>query len=84
MEEVIKNISGKLKGIRAENGYSLEEMADKLNIHRETLRKYENNPSTIEIGLFLKILDIYKIETTYFFNLIYGNLPNCNLKEKEE
>lgn len=75
MEEVIKNISGKLKGIRAENGYSLEEMADKLNIHRETFRKYENNPSTIEIGLFLKILDIYNIDTTYFFNLIYGKLP---------
>lgn len=84
MEEVIKNISGKLKGIRAENGYSLEEMADKLSIHRETLRRYENNPSIIEIGLFLKMLDIYKIETTYFFSLIYGKMPNNDLKEKEE
>lgn len=84
MEEVIKNISGKLKGIRAENGYSLEEMADKLHVHRETFRKYENNPATIEIGLFLKMLDIYNIETTYFFNLIYGKMPNNVLKEKEE
>ena len=84
MEEVIKNISGKLKGIRAEHGYTLEEVADKLNIHRETLRKYENNPSNIEIGVFLKILDIYNIETTYFFDLIYGTMPKYILKEKEE
>lgn len=76
MENVIKQISGKLKGIRAEKGYSLEEMAEKLGIHRETFRKYENNPALIEIGMLLKILNIYDIETTYFFGLIYGNLPN--------
>lgn len=76
MENVIKKISGKLKGIRAEKGYSLEEMAEKLGIHRETFRKYENNPSLIEIGMLLKILNIYDIETTYFFELIYGNLPS--------
>lgn len=76
MENVIKQISGKLKGIRAEKGYSLEEMAEKLGIHRETFRKYENNPALIEIGMLLKILNIYDIETTYFFELIYGNLPS--------
>ena len=76
MENVIKQISGKLKGIRAEKGYSLEEMAEKLSIHRETFRKYENNPALIEIGMLLKILNIYDIETTYFFELIYGNLPS--------
>lgn len=76
MENVIKQISGKLKGIRAEKGYSLEEMAEKLGIHRETFRKYENNPALIEIGMLLKILNIYDIETTYFFGLIYGNLPS--------
>ena len=80
MENVIKQISGKLKGIRAEKGYSLEEMADKLDIHRETFRKYENNPALIEIGMLLKILNIYEIKTTYFFELIYGNMPN---KESE-
>lgn len=76
MENVIKQISGKLKGIRAEKGYSLEEMAEKIGIHRETFRKYENNPALIEIGMLLKILNIYDIETTYFFELIYGNLPS--------
>ena len=80
MEEINKNISAKLKGLRAEKGFSLEEMAEKIGVHRETLRKYENNPSSIEIGTLLKMLHIYDIETTYFFELIYGKLP----KEKEE
>ena len=82
MEEINKNISAKLKGLRAEKGFSLEEMAEKIGVHRETLRKYENNPSSIEIGTLLKMLNIYDIETTYFFELIYGKMPN--VKEKEE
>lgn len=78
MENITKIISGKLKGIRAEKGYTQEEIAEKLGIHRETFRKYENDPSLLEIGQFLKILDIYEVETTYFFDLIYGKMPNKN------
>ena len=76
MEDVIKSISGKLRGLRSEKGLSQEEVAEKLGVHRETFRKYENNPSSIEIGTFLKILDIYDIDTNYFFELVYGKLPN--------
>lgn len=76
MNDVIKSISSKLRGLRSEKGLSQEDVANKLGIHRETFRKYENNPSSIEMGLFLKILDIYEIDTNYFFELIYGKLPN--------
>ena len=79
MEEINKTISAKLKGLRAEKGYSLEEMAEKIGVHRETLRKYEINPSSIEIGTLLRMLDIYDMDTAYFFELIYGKTP----KEKE-
>lgn len=75
MEETIKIISGKLKGIRVEQGYTQEEVAEKIGVHRETFRKYENDPSILEIGQLLKILDIYNIDVNYFFDLIYGNLP---------
>lgn len=78
MKNIIDTISGKLKGIRAEKGYSQEEVAEKLGVHRETFRKYENDPSSLEMEQFLKILDIYGINTIYFFNLVYGNLPNKN------
>lgn len=75
MEEINKNISAKLKGLRAEKGYSLEEMAEKIGVHRETLRKYEINPLSIEIGTLLEMLDIYDMDATYFFELIYGRMP---------
>lgn len=76
MEDVIKSISGKLRGLRSEKGLSQEEVAEKLGVHRETFRKYENNPSSIEMGTFLKILDIYDIDTNYFFELVYGKMPS--------
>lgn len=81
MEEINKNISAKLKGLRAEKGYSLEEMASKLGIHRETLRKYENHPEFIEIGLLLQMLNIYDVTTVYFFELIYGKMPKMEETE---
>lgn len=80
MEETIKIISGKLKGIRVEQGYTQEEIAEKIGVHRETFRKYENDPSILEIGQLLKILDVYNIDVNYFFDLIYGKMP----KGKEE
>lgn len=76
MECILETISGKLKGIRAEKGYSQEEMAEKIGIHRETFRKYENDPASLEVGQLLKLLDIYEIETPYFFELVYGKMPN--------
>ena len=76
MEDVIKSISSKLRGLRSEKGLSQKNVADRLGIHRETFRKYENNPQIIEIGTFLKILDIYEIDTNYFFFLFYGKMPN--------
>lgn len=84
MAKTIESISSKLKGLRAEKGYSLEDMANKLEIHRETFRKYENNPATLEIGQLLKILDIYNIDTVSFFELIYGKMPNCKKYKKIE
>ena len=44
MENVIKQISGKLKGIRAEKGYSLEEMVKNL----EFIEKHLENTRIIQ------------------------------------
>lgn len=84
MEEVNKKISAKLKGLRAEKGYTMEEIAEMLEIHRETLQKYENNPFSMGIGTLLKMLNIYEINTTYFFKLIYGKMPITNKKQEKE
>lgn len=83
MDTLDKIISAKLRGLRAEKGYSLEKVAEKIGMHRETLRKYEANPYLLEVGQLLKLLNIYNVDTIYFFELIYGNLPK-DYEIKEE
>ena len=66
-------ISEKLRGLRAEKQLSMEKMANNLKIHRETFRKYENNPLNIPIGMFIEILSIYGTTPVYFFDKIMAN-----------
>ena len=73
-----KAISEKLRGLRAEKRYSLEQMAEKISIHRETFRKYENNPFEMSVETFIKVLNIYDTDPLIFFDTI---MANCQKKE---
>ena len=76
MEENIyeKNISDRLIALRAVNKLSLEEVAIKLGVHRETIRRYENHPKNMNIDVFIKILNVYNTNPIIFFNEIYGKM----------
>ena len=82
MENISKIMSDKLKGLRAENNYSQEKVAEKLAIHRETFRKYENDPEHIDIGIFLEILELYNTSPVIFFEQIYGKMPFKKMEEE--
>ncbi len=76
MEEQILNRFGQhLRELRAKNKLSLENVGEKLNIHRETVRKYETNPSTMNAEVLLKMLNLYNEEPDIFFAKIYGKMP---------
>lgn len=75
MELIYEKISIKLRGLRAENSLSLDEVGKRLNLHRETIRRYENNPSIMSIDVLIKLLNLYKKDVNIFFNEIYGKLP---------
>ena len=75
MNDIFKIIATKLRGLRAENGKTLEDVSEKLGIHRETLRRYESNPSNISIDMLIKLLNLYDIEVNIFFDSIYGKMP---------
>ena len=68
-------IAKRLKELRASNNLTCAELALKLNVHRETIRRYEKNPKSMSIDMFLRLLDIYGYETNIFFDEIYGKLP---------
>ena len=71
-------ISKKLKGLRAENSYSLDDVANRIGLHRETVRRYENNPYIMSIDILLKILELYQVNVNVFFEEIYGKMPYIN------
>lgn len=73
-----KAISEKLRGLRAEKRYSLEQIAEKIGVHRETFRKYENNPYEMSVETFIKVLNIYNTDPLIFFDTI---MANCQRKE---
>ena len=70
-------ISEKLRGLRAEKGFSQEQVAEKLGIHRETFRKYEKNPSIMSTGLFIEMLMVYGTNPLIFFK---GIMAKCQDK----
>lgn len=82
MENISKIMSDKLKGLRAENNFSQEKIAEKLDVHRETFRKYENDPVHIDVGVFLEILQLYNTSPIIFFEQIYGKMPFDNQKQE--
>ena len=75
MNDIRNLISIKLKGLRAENSFSLDYVGRQLELHRETVRRYENNPSLMSVDTFLKLLDLYHISSNVFFEEIYAKMP---------
>lgn len=78
MRELVKK---KLRGLRAENNYSLQDVSNKLkekgiDIHRETLRRYENDWNKMPLGLFITLLELYGINVFIFFENICANSHN--------
>ncbi|MDO5126970.1 MAG: DUF5680 domain-containing protein [Eubacteriales bacterium] len=51
----------KLLLLRKKNGYSQEQLADKLEVARQTIGKWENGQAIPEIGMFIKLSELYHV-----------------------
>ncbi len=67
---MLEAIGKELKIIRIRKDLSLEEVAEKLKINRETLRRYENNSSGLSIERLEELLNYYNVEKSIFFENI--------------
>lgn len=65
-----------LKFIRQEKGISQQELADKLNLDRSTISRWENDDMDITIGNALKLSD--------FFNIPMEEFTGTDLSQKNE
>ena len=78
----LKRIGDTMKLLRNSKNWSLEKESKLLDIHRNTLALYEDNPENMSLGLFNRFLNIHEITRSYFFKLSYDNsLINCDTKE---
>jgi transcriptional regulator with XRE-family HTH domain len=59
--EHMETLGARLKSLRKENGYTLEQVAEKLNTTKVTLSRYENNlrePKRETISQFAKLFNV--------------------------
>lgn len=78
------SIGKELKIIRIRNNLRLEDVADNLNINKETLRRYENNSNGLSVERLEQLLDFYKIDKSIFFENVCANMHNDNFEEEKE
>lgn len=62
-----------LKSLRSENGLKIEDVEEISTINKGTISRYENNPKVITFDILEKILNVYDVTLTIFFD-------KCNVK----
>ena len=58
---IFMELKDKLQLLRKQNGYSQEQLADKLGIARQTLSKWENGQAVPELGNLISLSNLYGI-----------------------
>lgn len=75
------NIGEKLFELRKEKNLSQEEVADKLNVTRQTISKWETNQSTPDFDKIVPLCELFEITTE---ELLTGKKPEENNTKQEE
>lgn len=71
---MINAIGKELKILRIRNDLSIENVANKLGLSYETIRRYENGAVDMSIERLEKLLTFYKVDKILFFNNICANM----------
>ena len=75
------NLGEKLFELRKEKNLSQEEVADKLNVTRQTVSKWETNQSTPDFDKIVPLCELFGISTE---ELLTGKKPDINTVQKQE
>lgn len=80
--EINKKAASKLRGLRAEKGLTMEEVAKITSINKDTISRYENSNVSMQLWILDKLVTAYGSSLDIFFKDIYDKKQN--IKEKEE
>ncbi len=76
-----ENFSKRLIYLRDKKGITQQELADNLNITRQSLSLYEKAERTINIELLAKIADFFNVSTDYLLGLSDVKSQNNDIKK---
>lgn len=65
-----KLIGEELRALRNKKNFTIEYVAKELDIHPNTLTKYEKTADDCKVETFLKLLDFYETNELIFFKVI--------------
>ena len=65
MEDVSMILSEKITEERKKNGWSQEELAEKLSVSRQTVSKWESAQSTPDLQKIIRMADLFQVSTDY-------------------
>ncbi len=81
-ETIRKYIADELRSLRAKNNISLVELANILKINKDTISRYENASSSINIDTLETFLNYYNIDFDIFFSNVCANKHSQLQKEE--
>ena len=77
---MLEAIGKELKIVRIRKNLKLEEVAEKLQFNRETLRRYENNTTGLSVERLEELLNYYQIDKALFFKNICEYMHDKDIK----
>lgn len=72
----------KIKKLRKERGWSQENLACKVEVHRKTIAFYELNKSQPSAEMLQKIANIFQVSNDYLLEDEPTNLSNLGINDK--
>ena len=69
-------VADELRAIRSRLDLTIEEVASKTNINKDTISRYENKKTSPNLDILEKLLNFYNVDFDIFFNSIYANTHN--------
>lgn len=82
MRDKIKDIAGRIKGLRLLSGFSEQELAAQLDMSLEDYLKYEAGEDDIPVSILYEIANFYKVDMTDILTGVSPKLHEvCHVKK---
>ena len=75
------SISERIQSLRKQSGDSQEQLADKLDVSRQAISKWESGQGSPDLNNIIKISEVYSVSTDY---ILKGSIPVSDTDVKQK